>query len=425
MTRHALLPAGLLLAVAATGSAQSLASRVASAPDGAVQFTFAARAGVCGNGRSFLSTGTGSYFGSWDDRARPEPCEAGPVRVVITRADRMTVGVETFVGPVQAAQGIADLGRVSPREASDFLLGLAASADGKPGRDAILPAALADSVDVTPALLALARDKARAREARRSALSWYGRLSADRGADATRRAADALAAIARDGEDSQPVRSQALSSLARIEDGAGVPLLITLTGNAGDAWLAREATGALARSGDPRARQHLRALARRADLPDDVLASAVRGIGREYATAQDLAFLRELYPRLTSDGARAAVIGAVADAGGAENTAWLLGLVRDASAPVQMRRRALSAAAERGGVSATQLVALYDQVSERELKEALISAYARSSDRAATDKVIQIARTDEDRNLRRRAISQLSRSDDPRVKQVLAELVER
>jgi hypothetical protein len=46
-------------------AAQSLSSRVNGAPDGAVQFSFPARAGVCGNGRTYLSTGPGNVYGSW------------------------------------------------------------------------------------------------------------------------------------------------------------------------------------------------------------------------------------------------------------------------------------------------------------------------------------------------------------------------
>jgi hypothetical protein len=64
---------------------------------------------------------------------------------------------------------------VSARDAADYLLSLAARLDGKPARDAIMPAALADSAVVSPQLLAIARDQSRSREARRSALSWLGR----------------------------------------------------------------------------------------------------------------------------------------------------------------------------------------------------------------------------------------------------------
>src|SRR5689334_16961728 len=90
-----------LTAVAFTSSAraQSLARRVASAPEGRVQFSFAARHDVCGNGRSYIQTGPNNFSGNWDDSRRMDPCVAGPVRVVLDRADRDVISLQTYVGP--------------------------------------------------------------------------------------------------------------------------------------------------------------------------------------------------------------------------------------------------------------------------------------------------------------------------------------
>ena len=88
------------------------------------------------------------------------------------------------------------------------------------------------------------------------------------------------------------------------------------------------------------------------------------------------------------------------------------------------RSRAL-ASAEKAGASTAELVRLYDSARDPQMKEALMNLYARSGDKAAVDKLISIARTEEDRAMRRRAIARLSKSDDPRVKQLLAEIVER
>lgn len=56
----ATLAAALVAAAAPILAGQSLQSRVNSAPDGRVQFSFAARPGVCGNGRSYYSTNPGN-----------------------------------------------------------------------------------------------------------------------------------------------------------------------------------------------------------------------------------------------------------------------------------------------------------------------------------------------------------------------------
>jgi len=100
--------------------AQNLAQRIASVPEGAVQFTFAARPGVCGNGRSYYSVNGSMWFGSVNDNTmRSDPCQPGPVRVVLGRAGRDIVDVNVFVGPAQTSAGATDLGAVPAREAAD------------------------------------------------------------------------------------------------------------------------------------------------------------------------------------------------------------------------------------------------------------------------------------------------------------------
>ena len=144
--------------------AQNLAGRISSAPDGAVQFTYAARPGVCGNGRTYYSINGSMWFGSMNDNTlRSEPCQPGPVRVVLGRAGKEIVDVNVFVGPLQTTPGAADLGVVPAKDAADYLMTIAARVDGRPGRDAITPAMLADSSTVTPQLLAIAKDQNRAR----------------------------------------------------------------------------------------------------------------------------------------------------------------------------------------------------------------------------------------------------------------------
>ncbi|MFN2400391.1 MAG: HEAT repeat domain-containing protein [Gemmatimonadaceae bacterium] len=423
--RLACISLGLALA-AAPALAQSLADRVSRASDGSVQFSFAARPGVCGNGRTFISIDSHAFYGSYSgsDVMRREQCQSGPVRVVMTRADRAVVDIDTYVGPASTTQGVTDLGVAPAREAADYLLSLAAKLDGRPGKDAIFPAMLADSADTDAALLAIARDKNRPRETRRSAVSWLGR-SADRRLSAPAdRVTGALVEIAKDATDNQTVREQALSVLSRMEHGDGIPALMELSRGTQDGWLAKKSLSAIARSGDPRTREFLRTVAKRDDTTEELRVIAIRGIGREYATNEDAQFLRGLYPALTSEDAKESVIAAVAEIGGLENSRWLLTIVRNEQEPSKLRRRALTGA-QKAGVPTADLLKLYDASADQQLKQTLIGLYAQAGERDATDKLISIARAEEDRTLRRRAISSLSKSDDPKVKKALQEIVER
>jgi HEAT repeat protein len=412
---------GCTLADAAAG--QNLERRVTSAGNGLLQFNYPARDGVCGNGKSFVNIGGNSWYGQINDATRREVCEAGPVRVVMNQAGGQIVSIETFVGPVQTEPGVNDLGAVSASEAADYLLGLAARGEGKPSRDAIFPASLAQGVQPADRLLTIANDRARPRETRRQAISYAGR-EVERGNAPAQRVTSELVRIATDANDNSDVRSRAVSTLAGLDRGEGIPAIIELSRSASDPWLASQAMRSLASSGDPRARDYLRTALRGGRLADDVAATAVKGMGGNYATASDAAFLRDTYSSLQGEKSKSAVFSALAEIGGTDNRQWLLTRVRDSNEPTDVRKRALSAA-RKAGADIQDLVSLYDAVGDQSMKSSLISLYGSSSERVATDKLISIARSDSDRTLRRRSISRLSKSDDPRVKQVLQEIVER
>ena len=399
---------------------QSLANRVASAAGRSVQFSYAARPGGCGDGRTFISTG-GNFYGSFSSNSS-EQCVAGPVRVVADLADRNVIALRTFVGGVTPVvdAGVTNLGTVTAADATDYLLGVASRADGRVGRDAIFAALLADGVDLSARLLDIGRDVNRPLETRRAAL--YGLVRSD--AAQLDRIGSALIQIATNENDAQGVRTEALSVLSRLDHGAGVqPLVQLATGNI-TSWVGKESMTVLARSGDPRARQFLRATVQRNDLPDEVLAVAIRGLGRNYVTGQDATLLRSLYPRLTGQRSQEAVLASLSELGGSDNVQWLTGIVRDDKLAPEARRRALQYLS-RAGATTPVLLALYDPTADTQLREALIGIYSRIPDKAATDKLVWIAKNEQNGAIKRRAISALSRNSDPTIRQALQDIVER
>jgi hypothetical protein len=413
-----------LVAISATASladAQSLANRVASSSGSAIQFSYPARPGVCGDGRTYISTGSGNFYGSYSSNGSDQ-CMAGPVRVVADLADRNVIALRTYVGganPVVDA-GVTNLGTVTAADATDYLLAVAARADGRVGRDAIFAAVLADGVDLSARLLDIGRDQNRPLETRRAALSGLGRSDAAQ----LDRVGAALVQIATNESDAQGVRSAALSVLSRLDHGAGIqPLVQLATGNI-TSWVGKESMTVLARSGDPRARQFLRSTVQRTDLPDEVLAVAIRGLGHNYVTGQDATLLRSIFPRLLGQRSQDAVLGSLADLGGSENVQWLTSIVRNDKATPEARRRALQYLT-RAGATTPVLLALYDPTPDPQLREALVGVYSRISDKAATDKLVWIAKNEPNPAIKRRAISALSRSSDPQTRQALQDIVER
>jgi HEAT repeat protein len=424
-TSRFLLAATVFLLPPTAGRAQNLAQRVASAPDGAVQFTYAARPGVCGNGRSYYSINGSMWFGSVNDNVmRSEPCQPGPVRVVLGRAGKEIVDVNVYVGPAQSSPGAADLGAVPAREAADYLLSIAAKTDGRPGRDAIAPAMLADSAVVTPQLLAIARDQSRARETRSSAINWLSRASDERGGVPPAQLAKALGDMARDENDNQQVRQSALRVLSRQENGEGIPALIEISRTTQDVWLGKQALSTLAQSGDPRARTYLRSAVQRDDLNDEMRVAAIRGIGHDYATSQDAEFLRGLYAKLPSEKTKEAVLSSLGEMGGTANAKWLMTIAANNDESVRLRRRAVQLS-ERAGTSIADLAQLYDRVDDPQMKDAIIATLSNNGTKAALDKLLAIAKNDPNYSMRRRAVSALGRSEDPRVKDALKDIVEK
>ena len=414
--------AAVAVALAASSAlGQTLANRISSAGDRSVQFSYPTRPGVCGDGHSYISMGSGNFYGSFSSNSADQ-CQAGPARVVIDLADKNVVALRSFVGPVAATAdpGVTSLGSVTAAEAADYLLGLATRADGRIGHDAIFAALLGENVDATPRLLEIGRDQTRPLETRRAALAGLARTEVPQ----LDRIGAALLQIATNENDVQAIRTQALSVLARLDHGAGIQPLVQLAGGNMSSWIGRESMRVLASSGDPRARQFLRSTVQRTDLPDETLAAAIRGLGRNYVTGQDAVMLRSLYPRLTGDRSREAVLASLSELGGTENVQWLTTIVRDDKLPPEARRRALGALS-RAGATPASLIALYDPTPDPQLRSSLIGIYAQLSDKAATDKLVWIARNEQNSQLKRRAISALSRSSDPAIRQALQDIVER
>ena len=245
----------VVLAVLIPGktNAQSLARRVADAPDGKVRLEYAARPDLCGNG-NYVSRGNHNRT-SWDsdyseDVEYTEECLHTPVRVVLTKSGRQIVKIRTYVGGRwRAADGttVTQIGPVSTREATDYLMSLASSSSSsKIGSEAIFPMTLADSVEIWPGLMRLARDDSRPNSVRTQSVFWLGQIA---GEAITKNLADLTGEAALDRE----VRKQAVFALSQRPQRDGVPALIQIARTNRDPEIRKTALFWLGQSRDPRA----------------------------------------------------------------------------------------------------------------------------------------------------------------------------
>jgi hypothetical protein len=232
---------GLIALLAASGlEAQGIAERVSRAPDGTVHMSFAARPGVCGNGRNISTIGASD---EWES-----DCDSGPVRVALTVRGHQVSALRTYVGGRwrTVTTTVTDLGMVPAREAADYLLSLAGKIDAGWIRDAIFPATLADSAVIWPKLIAIAKDPASPRETRKKAVFWLGQAAGE----AATRGLDSI--VYQDSSD-RAVREQAVFALSQRPAEEGVPALLRIARTHPDPAIRKKALFWLAQSGDPRA----------------------------------------------------------------------------------------------------------------------------------------------------------------------------
>lgn len=238
-----------LAAASQTASPQNLAQRVARVADGTVRISFNVRKGICGNGNSIRNGAGNTNWGrdysadiEWDDS-----CYLGPGRLVVQRQSGETVGLRFYVGGRWRASNTAtDLGMIAAPDVASFLVSIAQSANGDVAGKAIFPATLADSANVWPAFLRLARDEGRPRHAREQAVFWLGQAAGDS-------ATAHLSSIALDNGVDRDVRAQAVFALSQRPRDEGVPALISIARTNRDPELRKKALFWLGQSHDPRA----------------------------------------------------------------------------------------------------------------------------------------------------------------------------
>jgi DNA-binding transcriptional regulator YbjK len=120
---------------------------------------------------------------------------------------------------------------------------------------------------------------------------------------------------------------------------------------------------------------------------------------RLLAERGQVAYLRDLYPRLDRLELKERVLRTVAERDDAEAAAWLAEIVLDDREQAGLRDRAVRSLAERGAPSG-ELATLYDRVTASTVKQRLIRVFAERKDDVAVKKLAAIAAADPDPALR-------------------------
>jgi len=252
MMHVSLLALATTLALGDVAAAQSLQRRILDGSDGTTEFTVASRAGVCGDGATYLRDGFGGsgrisqgdiHVGRDNDTDWP-PCVEGPLRIIAFVNSGEVIRLRAYVGPRRPLRDTAtrDLGDVSVADAADFLTRTIEQANGRASSDAVLPLVLVDSINPWPTLIRFGRDERLSRAVRGSVGFWLAR-----GASAK------LGLTDRDEDANDDVRSSAVFALSQQPKDIAVPRLIEIARTSTHAGARAQALFWLGQSIDPRA----------------------------------------------------------------------------------------------------------------------------------------------------------------------------
>jgi len=218
------------------------------------------------------------------------------------------------------------------------------------------------------------------------------------------------------------VRRQAVFWLSQVGTERAVTALDSVLRLSPDREIQERAVFALSQHDSPAAQRALRTYAERKEIPESIRERAIFWLGQRQ-TPENAAFLRSLYGILTNVELRKKVLFSLSQMGGEENGRWLLGIARDTSQPLDMRKQALFWAGQ-GGVSIEALTQLYGNVKDREMREQLVFVYSQRDEPAALDKLIEIAKSDPSPELRKRALFWLGQSDQARAVQAIQDIID-
>ena len=228
---------------------------------------------------------------------------------------------------------------------------------------------------------------------------------------------------------SREVRKKAVFWMGQINtDRAAQVLEDLLSSNTADEELRKQAIFALMQQRSERGQAAVRRIAESASSPQELREQAVFWLGQHRSEA-NATYLRNLFDRLASapegsanEAIRQKILFSLSQMRGQGNDQWLMQVASDSKHSVETRKQAIFSAGQ-AGVSTAELSALYPRVNERELKEQIIWVMSQKRDDAAATRLMQIAKTDPDRELRKKAIFWLGQSNDPRVKDFLLEII--
>ena len=260
------------------------------------------------------------------------------------------------------------------------------------------------------------------------------------------------------------VREQAVFWLANVQSDEAVNMLIDLARSGDDLDLRKRAVYALSRAKSERALATLREITADTNAPEELRVEALNWyLGRSTLdVGNPLAYLTDVFGRSEGSVLRQTVLRYIASLRSEESRDYLIALAVNEREAMDVRRSAVAYLGTGGGYSnwtpravaptsraggmtvaapsrgssqsdavsrpsgivvAGALWQVYQKAGELEIRRQALVSLANMRDNAGTERLLDVARTEKNPELRRSAISFLSRSKDPRALELLQEII--
>jgi HEAT repeat protein len=187
--------------------------------------------------------------------------------------------------------------------------------------------------------------------------------------------------------------------------------------------LVEAAVFAISQRNDPRAKQLLLELIRNSQTPEVRRRAAMFLMHQEAGVTFDE--ISSLYDSIPDVGVRRSLIMAIRESKDPRASAKLLAIARNASENESVRRMAVLWVGEDRDKerAATNLISLYDGEKDTGLRRHVLMALGQTRTKSGLRKLIQVAKSDPDVQMRRQAVLWVSESKDPEAQQFLEDLV--
>ncbi len=240
----------------------------------------------------------------------------------------------------------------------------------------------------------------------------------------TAESVDILLELAHRNPDPDPeVREQAVFWLSQVQSDEALDALMSILRETDNPELQERAIFAISQHGGDEAVAVLRDFVERSDAPSALRENAIFWIGQSGAAGAE--YLMSLYDSLDDDELKARAVFGIAQSGNEDVRAWLMARAMDRSESLEVRTNALFWAGQTGGIEVDEFRELYASLSDLEMKGQVIFVASQVHETGAVDFLMDVARNEEDGELRQQAIFWLGQSDDDRVPEFLLSLINR